>query len=440
MAHLSSRALASVKADSSYFLRAMQAWQDLYHVKDNPDGYISLAVAENKISADMVAEKMSSLTSIPVSHLSYTLPQGSHEVRRVVASFFQRYITKTPVVDPAHVALVNGGGSVINLLGTHLADPGEYIILCGPGYKGLEGQLATHAQVKISIANLDKDGHGQGVFPPVFCIDALQRAWDHIHSQQPHTDVDDGNNNNKPNVVRAVLICSPNNPTGEVLPRDTVLDIVKWARSKGIHAIFDELYALSVFNDNTEHTSVANALGGNMGDDVHIVWSLSKDLCASGVRFGVLYTQNEKLMHATGAMYAVLLSTSRLVEWTLLHLLSDFEWLDHFFAENKRRLLQTYEKTTKALTDMNIPYSPASAGFFVLADFRQFLTAPTFEAEMCLWDKMWDCKLLLTPGGECFSSQFGFFRICYAAVDYETLDVGLSKLRQCLDEVSIQTK
>lgn len=435
MAHLSSRAIESVKADSSYFLRAMQAWLDLYHAEDNPDGYISLAVAENKITADMVAEKMSSLPSVPASHLSYTLPQGSHEVRRVVASFFQRYITKTPV-DPAHVALVNGGGSVINLLGTHLADPGEYIILCGPGYKGLEGQLATHAQVKIAIANLDNDGHGQGVFPPLFCVDALQRAWDRIHSQ-PQTD-DAGNN--KPNIVRAVLICSPNNPTGEVLSRDTVLDIVKWARFKGIHAIFDELYALSVFDDNAEHMSVANALDGDMGDDVHIVWSLSKDLCASGVRFGVLYTQSEKLMQATGAMYAVLLSTSRLVEWTLFHLLTDYEWLDHFFVENKRRLRQTYEKTTKALSDMNVPYSSASAGFFILADLRHYLTAPTYEAEKFLWDKMWDYKLLLTPGGECFSSQFGFFRICYAAVDSQTLDVGLSKLRQCLDSVSIQTK
>lgn len=436
MAHLSSRAIESVKADSSYFLRAMEAWQNLYHVEDNPDGYISLAVAENKISADIVAEKMSTLPSFPASHLSYTLPQGSHEVRRVVASFFQHYITKTPV-DPAHVALVNGGGSVINLLGTHLADPGEYIILCGPGYKGLEGQLATHAQVKIAIANLDNDGHGQGVFPPLFCVDALQRAWDHIHHSQPQTDDTD---NNKPNIVRAVLICSPNNPTGEVLSRDTVLDIVKWARSKGIHAIFDELYALSVFDDNAQHMSVANALDGDMGDDVHIVWSLSKDLCASGVRFGVLYTQSERLMQATGGMYAILLSSSRLVEWTLFHLLSDFEWLDDFFAENKRRLRQTYEKTISTLSDMNVPYSSASAGFFILIDLRQYLTAPTYEAEKFLWDKMWDYKLLLTPGGECYSSQFGFFRICYAAVDPETLDVGLSKLRQCLDSVSIKTK
>ncbi len=44
--------------------------------------------------------------------------------------------------------------------------------------------------------------------------------------------------------------------------------LVEWCRSKGIHLVSDEVYALSI-HDGTPFTSVANVT--ELGDDVHIV-------------------------------------------------------------------------------------------------------------------------------------------------------------------------
>ena len=48
-----------------------------------------------------------------------------------------------------------------------------------------------------------------------------------------------------------------------------------WAESAGVHLVFDEIYALSVFGE-APFQSVAS-LRPELGPRVHIVWAFSKD-------------------------------------------------------------------------------------------------------------------------------------------------------------------
>jgi len=45
--------------------------------------------------------------------------------------------------------------------------------------------------------------------------------------------------------VRILLITNPNNPLGTVYPQDVMKSAIEWARSRNMHTIVDELYALS---------------------------------------------------------------------------------------------------------------------------------------------------------------------------------------------------
>jgi aspartate/methionine/tyrosine aminotransferase len=60
--------------------------------------------------------------------------------------------------------------------------------------------------------------------------------------------------------------------------------------------VFDEIYALSVFGDRP-FTSCATVLP-SLGEHVHIVWAFSKDFGASGLRCGVLVSENEAVNRA----------------------------------------------------------------------------------------------------------------------------------------------
>ncbi|MEM1010409.1 MAG: aminotransferase class I/II-fold pyridoxal phosphate-dependent enzyme, partial [Myxococcota bacterium] len=342
---------------------------------------------------------------------------GSPDARHAMASFLQRYITKT-AVSKDHIILQNGACTVINSLATLLCDAEEHVMVFGPGYRGFEGDVKTHANANITVAHLDKHKDGSSLYPPVHTVSAMQDALDQASA--------DGN------VVRAVIVCSPHNPTGELLDEQLIRDIVTWGRSNSLHVVFDELYALSVHDPKASFTSVAEVLQGDLGDDVHIVWSMSKDLCSSGMRLGALYSQNERLRMACIINNSMFGWASRVAEWPVISLLSDFGWVDSFIAENNRRLREAYERSVEVLEKLNVPYVPASAGFFILADFRRFLPEATKEAEHELFLKLWDAKVVVTPSAEFFASSYGFFRICFAAAKAEEMEVAWSRIRSVL--------
>lgn len=61
----------------------------------------------------------------------------------------------------------------------------------------------------------------------------------------------------------------------------------------------DEIYALST-HKKQDHgfESVISVLENKLGNDVYMLWALSKDFGSSGFRVGTIYSQNEKFMEA----------------------------------------------------------------------------------------------------------------------------------------------
>lgn len=402
---------AGQSAMPEYLLRSFQAWEDEYDSKTNPEGYINLSVAENLLSLPDVAKALSSAPPVPVSNLTYGTPGHFNSV---MARFLSTYITGTEV-SPEHVVNMNGATCVLEACAMCLCDPGDAVLTTGPGYRSLEYDVGTRAGAKIVIASLD-DGPGDG--PPVMTVEALEQGWEAAGGEASR--------------IRMVIICSPNNPTGEVLSRQLIKDIVMWARGKDVHVIFDEIYARSVFDEDKTFVSVAEVLDGDLGDNVHIVWSFSKDFGISGARLGVLYSQNAQLLQClSGPMWPFYWS-SRHTQWAVEHFLSDDAWMEKYFDANRSRLSEAYKKFTGILDDMNIPYMRAEAGFFVWIDLRKWMNGETEEDEMVLWNQLCDARVLLTPASQCFGKRYGFFRICFAAVESETLESGCRRIEENL--------
>ena len=55
-------------------------------------------------------------------------------------------------------------------------------------------------------------------------------------------------------------------------------------------------------------------------------------------------------------------------------------------------------------------------------DMSMFLEEQTFEAEQKLWEELCAVKILITPGGACFSDKPGFYRVCFAYPDVGDCD------------------
>jgi aspartate/methionine/tyrosine aminotransferase len=230
--------------------------------------------------------------------------------------------------------------------------------------------------------------------------------------------------------IRALLFTNPDNPLGRVASAAEVDAILDWAEHRRVHVVVDEIYALSVFGERS-FVSCAERRPV-LGDRVHIVWAFSKDFGASGLRCGVLVSENEAVNAAVDAL-AYWACCSGHTQYLLGEVIVDDNWVDGYVDSMRSLLGDAYRRVTAALDDGSIAFVAAEAGFFVLLDLRRFLDSPTWDAEHELWRRMVDdARVNLTPGAACHVGEPGFFRLCYAGLPTAAVEVGAQRIARLL--------
>ena len=95
--------------------------------------------------------------------------------------------------------------------------------------------------------------------------------------------------------TRALVICSPNNPTGTVYTREELEALAEVVLEHDLYLIADEVYREFVF-DGKKHTSVFRIEG--LGERAIIVDSISKRFSACGARVGFVVSRDKELMES----------------------------------------------------------------------------------------------------------------------------------------------
>ena len=103
--------------------------------------------------------------------------------------------------------------------------------------------------------------------------------------------------------TRAILMCSPNNPTGTVFTEDELRRVGALAKEFNLFVISDEAYREFCYEGS--HTSIMHIQG--LDEHAILVDSVSKRYSACGARIGALVTRNKQAQAA-----AIRLAQSRL--------------------------------------------------------------------------------------------------------------------------------
>jgi aspartate/methionine/tyrosine aminotransferase len=93
--------------------------------------------------------------------------------------------------------------------------------------------------------------------------------------------------------TRAIFLNTPHNPTGAMLSRDRLLEIVALARANNLWIISDEAYEDILYEPWT-HTSIGS-IAGDYADRVISIFSFSKSHAMSGLRVGYIVTTSPTL-------------------------------------------------------------------------------------------------------------------------------------------------
>ena len=389
-----------------YLLRHFEGLGNLFDPAANPDGYIPLCVAENRLVADMVADRLDRVPTVPSAALGYDAMTGALRFREQLASFMARSFLGREF-EPQQISVLAGAGSVLEILFHALADPGDGVLVPTPSYAGFWMDLELRDGLTIVPVHRSSDD-GFRLTPEL-----LDRTV--ASAGRP---------------IRALLFTSPDNPLGRVYGTDEIHEVLAWAEARDLHVVFDEIYALSVFGER-DFRSCASLLQ-TLGERIHIVWAFSKDFGASGLRCGVLVSENSAVNAAVDAL-AYWACCSGHTQYLLGEMISDDEWVDAFIGTMRGLLRDAHARVAAALEAGGIRYLAAESGFFVLLDLRSHLTEPTWEGERALWLEILErAQVNLTPGAACRVVEPGFFRLCYAGLPVATAEVGVRRIVQLL--------
>ncbi|MGC2112784.1 MAG: aminotransferase class I/II-fold pyridoxal phosphate-dependent enzyme [Candidatus Korobacteraceae bacterium] len=161
-----------------------------------------------------------------------------------------------------------GSGEVIDSCLTALLNPGDNVLTPSPEYP-LYGAIMAKLDCPANAYDLDEDN-----------------GWE--------PDVEDMAR--KVNArTRAILLITPNNPTGAVYSRKTLEKILELARQHGLIVFADEIYDKLIFHPTEKHASIAA-----LATDVPIVTfnGLSKAYLVPGWRIGwAIATGPQEILH-----------------------------------------------------------------------------------------------------------------------------------------------
>lgn len=198
--------------------------------------------------------------------LSYGPSDGLPEMKQAIANYFGRYGIP---IEPRETFITTGGSEAILFAFNVVGDTGDQVIIPEPFYTNYNG-FASMAGMKV-VPLTTRAGDGFALPPP----EAFEAA---ITSR-----------------TRAILLCSPNNPTGHIATWEELTALAEVAKKHDLFLIGDEVYKEFTY-DGAIHRSLLELPG--LEDRVIVVDSISKRFSACGARVGALVCRNRDIMEA----------------------------------------------------------------------------------------------------------------------------------------------
>lgn len=203
--------------------------------------------------------------------------------------------------------------------------------------------------------------------------------------------------------TKVLILPFPNNPTGAIMTREDLEDIVDVIIEKDLFVISDEIYSELTYKG--EHVTIASFPG--MKERCVLINGFSKSYAMTGWRLGYaaapeLILQQMLKIHQFAIMSAPTTSQYAAVE-ALRNGDKDVEEMREAYNQRRRFLI-------KALRDMGLEVFEPFGAFYVFPSIKQFgMTSDEF-AEKLLEEE----KVAVVPGTAFGICGEGFLRISYA--------------------------
>jgi aminotransferase len=353
------------------------------------EGVISLGVGQ----PDFVTPnhiRQAAIRSIEDGETYYTSNYGLVELRHAISRHLHklygvRYDAGTEIIVTAGVS------EALNIALQAVIDPGDEVLSPDPGY------VAYLPCVVIA--------GGHYVQVPTRADDSFELHPEEIESRvTPRT--------------KAILFGYPANPTGAVMPRETMLAVAEIARRHNLFVISDEIYDRLVYG--TEHVCFS-ALPG-MKERTILLGGFSKAYAMTGWRLAYTCARSELTEAMMKVHQYVMMSAPTPAQFAALEAMVNGE-------EDVRGMVAEYDRrrqlVVSALNGMGLRCPEPKGAFYAFPQIgASGMNDETF-AERLLMEE----RVAVIPGSAFGEAGAGHVRICYAQ-RYELLEEAMERMRR----------
>lgn len=287
----------------------------------------------------------------------YTPAAGIPELREAISQWYrERYQLD---ISPERIIVTTGASSALLMIFSLLTDAGQSFMMADPGYP-CNRQFLRFLEAKSQLVAVNAEQNFQ------LTADLVNQHW------KPET--------------AGVLLASPANPTGAVVPRDELAAMAAAIKAKGGHLVVDELYHGLTYEADTPSML-------ELDPDAFVINSFSKYFGMTGWRLGWLVAPESAAPELEKLAQNLMISP---------HTVSQYAALAAFkpesvaiFEERKLAFKARRDLLVGGLRELgfDLPITPEGA-FYVYAG-AQHLTDNTYD--YC-WSLLESDHIATTPG------------------------------------------
>ena len=388
-------------------------YQDQWHPGSSPGGYVNVGVAENTLMHEELESFIRRSHVVFKSGFTYgNGPLGAKRLKSATAKFLNRRLKPVVPLEPQHIMVTNGVSHSIEHTSWAFCNPGDGYLLGRPFYRAFIPDITLKARAQVVTVEF-------GPVDPmsVEAVPAYEKALLAAKERGIH--------------AKALMLCSPHNPLGRCYSREALLAYMKLCQKYQIHLVSDEIYAFSIWENRHDQsppsvpfTSVLSIPTEGTIDPslVHVLWGISKDFGANGLRLGFIISQRNEALRTALLEVAISSYASSASENIAANMFEDDKWVDWYIQENSKRMADAYSFVIKFLNEHKIPYAPgANAAFFIWLDLgkaymdRHPDTGGAVREELTneITKLLMKNKVFLGPGAVFGAETPGLFRIVF---------------------------
>ena len=362
-------------------------------LREKGEPVVHLGIGEPKNKAPITAI-LSSAAKLSTGDIKYTPSDGIPSLKKAILRYTEENYDK--VVAPENVIVSAGAKqSLYNVLYS-LLNPQDEVIVLAPYWVSYPEMIKMVYGIPVIVTPEDGSFHPR--------MEDIERAVS--------------------SYTKAIIVNSPNNPSGIVYSEEFLAQIVDYCERKKIYLIMDDIYHKLVFDGNRAVPAYRFTQKDLESSMVIVINGVSKLYGMTGFRIGWVVT-NRKLVEVINNVQAQTASCTSIVlqaaaEGALIGLQSAVECLRLTIENNRNVMVQELKSFT------GVKVTKPGGTFYCLPDFRAYRNN-SVELSNFLLKK----ALVVTVPGKEFGME-GHLRLSFAG-SVKDITTGVERIKWALD-------